>query len=179
MSVPPLIVRLPDLEEYGGTMRAKIFDFGVVSIRISVPFAGTLEAFGHVTRRLRRDARVEALARAALDDVLVEIAGALDEPHQALLEDYFVLEVDRSTPPIMFWRGENVRVTFTVMPAATSSSTSAASSGALPHTTWIGPSACAQSTAPAPAPPSSPPSTRQRDTACSSPRRSPATSRGT
>ena len=98
--VPPLIVRLPDAEEVGATMRAKIFDFGVVSIRLSVPFAGSLAAFGELTRGLRRGNRLEILARAALDDVLVEIADALDEPHEALVEDYFVLEVDRFDAPL-------------------------------------------------------------------------------
>ena len=98
--VVPLIVRLPDLEEYGATVRAKIFDFGVVSIRISVPFAGSWAAYAELTRRLRRDPRVEAQARAALDDVLAEIAPALDEPHDVLMEDYFVLEVERFDEPV-------------------------------------------------------------------------------
>lgn len=93
--VAPLIVRLPDLEEPRATVRAKLFDFGVVSLRITVPFSGTWEDFGALTRRLRRDPALEAQARAALDDVLAEIAGALDDPHQALIEDYFVLEVER------------------------------------------------------------------------------------
>ena len=93
--VVPLIVRLPDLEEYGATLRAKIFDFGVVSIRISIPFSGSWEEYGSATRRWRSDPRLEAQARAALDDVLVEIREALDEPHPALVEDYFIMEVDR------------------------------------------------------------------------------------
>jgi hypothetical protein len=93
--VAPLTVRLPDLEEPRATVRAKLFDFGVVSLRITVPFSGSWEAFGTLTRRLRRDPALEAQARAALDDILSEIAGALDEPHPALIEDYFVLEVER------------------------------------------------------------------------------------
>ncbi len=93
--VVPLIVRLPDLEEYSATLRAKIFDFGVVSIRISIPFSGSWEEFGASTRRWRGDPRLEAQARAALDDVLLEIRPALDKPHSALVEDYFILEVDR------------------------------------------------------------------------------------
>jgi hypothetical protein len=93
--VAPLIVRLADLEEPRATVRAKLFDFGVVSLRITVPFAGTWDDFGALTRRLRRDPALEAQARAALDDVLAEIAGALDDPHLALVEDYFILEVER------------------------------------------------------------------------------------
>ncbi len=98
--VVPLMVRLPDLEEYDATLRAKIFDFGVVSIRLSIPFSGSWEEFGASTRRWRSDPRLEVQARAALDDVLVEISAALDEPHPALVEDYFILEVDRFDRPI-------------------------------------------------------------------------------
>ena len=98
--VPPLIVRLPDLEDPRATVRAKIFDFGVVSIRISVPFDGVpWEAFAAETRRLRGDPALVAQARAALDDVLAEIRSALDAPHELLVEDYFIFEVERFSPP--------------------------------------------------------------------------------
>jgi hypothetical protein len=98
--VVPLIVRLGDLPEYDATVRAKIYDFGVVSVRLSVPFAGSWEDFAATSRRLRRDPGMELRARAALDVVLAEIAAALDDPHDALVEDYFVLEVDRFTEPV-------------------------------------------------------------------------------
>jgi len=98
--VPPLIVRLPDLDDFGATVRAKIFDFGVISIRISVPFAGEWSRFATLTRDLRLNPRLEEQARSVLEDVLAEIASALDDPHPALLEDYFILEVDRFERPI-------------------------------------------------------------------------------
>ncbi len=98
--VAPLIVRLPDLEEYGATVRVKIFDYGVVSIRLTVPFEGSWDGYAALARRLRRDKHLEASARAALDDVLVEIAATLDDPHEPLIEDFFVLDVDRFDRPI-------------------------------------------------------------------------------
>jgi hypothetical protein len=98
--IAPLIVRLPDVEDYGAAMRAKIFDFGVVSIRISVPFSGSWEDYAALTRRLRRDPKLEARARAALEDVLAEIQPALDEPHDAVVEDYFVFDIDRFNKPL-------------------------------------------------------------------------------
>jgi len=98
--VVPLMVRLPDLPDYGAAVRAKIYDFGVVSIRISVPFRGTWDDYAALSRRLRRDAKLEGRARNALEDVLSEIGPALDEPHDALVEDYYVLEVDRFDEPL-------------------------------------------------------------------------------
>jgi len=98
--VAPLIVRLPDIEEYRASVRVKIFDFGVISVRLSVPFEGSWHEFGALTRRLRRDPQLEVAARAALDDVLREIAGVLDDPHDPLIEDYFVLDVDRFAEPL-------------------------------------------------------------------------------
>ena len=98
--VVPLIVRLPDLAEFGATVRAKIYDFGVVSVRISVPFTGDWDAYAALSRRLRRDPQLEARARAALDHVLAEIGPALDDPHDALVEDYFALDIDRFDRPI-------------------------------------------------------------------------------
>ncbi|MBV8300180.1 MAG: hypothetical protein JO083_11620 [Candidatus Eremiobacteraeota bacterium] len=93
--VVPVIVRLADLEHPRATMRAKIFDFGVVSVRITVPFEdGSWREFAELARRLRRDPALEAQARAALDDVVGELDDALDEPHPALVEDYFILEVE-------------------------------------------------------------------------------------
>ena len=98
--VAPLIVRLPDVEEYGASVRVKIFDYGVVSVRLTVPFAGSWGDYAALTRRLRRDPHLEAAARSALDDVLGEISGALDDPHQPLIEDYFVMDVDRFAQPV-------------------------------------------------------------------------------
>jgi hypothetical protein len=98
--VVPLIVRLPDLVDYAAAVRVKIFDYGVISIRVTVPFSGSWSDYASLTRRLRRDPRLEAAARTALDDVLVEIAGALDDPHEPLIEDYFVLDVDQFEEPL-------------------------------------------------------------------------------
>jgi hypothetical protein len=99
--VVPLIVRLPDLETPRATVRAKIFDFGVISLRITVPFDNVSWAeYAAATRRLRGDPAIEAQARAALDDVLVELGGVLDDPHPALVEDYFILEVEEFAEPV-------------------------------------------------------------------------------
>ncbi len=90
---PPVVVTLaapPDLR-----MRAKAFDYGVVSIRISCALApGPWDAFAAETRRLRGDPTLPSIARRALDDFLVANGDALDDPHEPLLEDYFVFNVE-------------------------------------------------------------------------------------
>jgi hypothetical protein len=98
--VAPLIVPLPANLERGETLRAKLFDFGVISIRISVPFSGSWRDFAALGRRLRNDPTMESRARDALEGILAEIAPALDDPHSALLEDYFIFEVDRFLEPV-------------------------------------------------------------------------------
>jgi hypothetical protein len=89
----PVIARIPP-GPTGIAIRAKIFDYGVVSIRLSVPFSGSWTAYAAFTRRLRADEDLARLARAALDGFLVEIRRALDEPHEPLVEDYFIFEVE-------------------------------------------------------------------------------------
>jgi hypothetical protein len=95
----PVVARIPPGPS-GVAVRAKIFDYGVVSIRLSLPFAGTWNAYATFTRKLRGDDELPRLARAALDGVLAEIARALDEPHEPLVEDYFVFEVGSFVTPV-------------------------------------------------------------------------------
>jgi hypothetical protein len=97
--VPPVVARLPDTAN-GLGVRAKIFDYGVISVRLRVPFSGSWTAFSTFTRSLRTDDALPRLARASLDALLADIAPALDEAHQPLAEDYFVFEVESFATPI-------------------------------------------------------------------------------
>ena len=97
--VPPIVARLAPAPG-GVTVRAKIFDYGVVSVRLSLPFAGTWSAFAAFTRRLRNDDQLQSLARTALEGLLAEIAPALEEPHAPLVEDYFVFAVESFAAPV-------------------------------------------------------------------------------
>ncbi|GAC1300971.1 MAG: hypothetical protein NVSMB19_08440 [Vulcanimicrobiaceae bacterium] len=90
----PIVARLPTAPGQP-TIRVKIFDYGVVSIRLTLAFAGAWSDFAAFTRRLRNDDGLPALAEATRVRIMGEIAGALDEPHPPLLEDYFVFEVER------------------------------------------------------------------------------------
>ncbi|GAC1304738.1 MAG: hypothetical protein NVS2B3_00770 [Vulcanimicrobiaceae bacterium] len=90
----PIVATFPS-ESGAPTIRAKLFEYGVLSIRLSLPFAGDWNAFAAFTRRGRSDESLPALAEATRARVVREIASALDEPHEALVEDYFVFQVDR------------------------------------------------------------------------------------
>jgi hypothetical protein len=95
----PVVARVPP-GPGNATARAKIFDYGVVSIRFTLPFTGSWTEYAAFTRRLRRDEELPQSARDALDALLHEIAAALDEPHEPLVEDYFVFEVEAFATPL-------------------------------------------------------------------------------
>jgi hypothetical protein len=98
--VPPAIVRLDVPGEPGFRLRAKIFDYGVVSLRAVYPFSGSWDEFAALTRRLRKDEGLAETARLMLDVLLKQLQPALDEPHEPRLEEYAVCHVDRFDVPV-------------------------------------------------------------------------------
>jgi hypothetical protein len=97
---PPIVARLP-AGSSEITVRAKVYEYGVVSIRLSLSFSGPWSGFAAFTRRLRNDKELEALARAGLERTLAEIGPALDDPHPPLVEDYFIFEVESFVAPVL------------------------------------------------------------------------------
>jgi hypothetical protein len=98
--VPPVVVRFDAPDGARFRMRAKIFDYGVVSLRFAFPFAGTWPEFAELTRRMRADESIAAQARIALDRLISQLRPALDEPHPPKLEEYAVCHVDRFELPV-------------------------------------------------------------------------------
>ena len=101
-AVPPLAALLPPIAvgEHHGTSRVKIYDFGVISIRFSFPFAGPWEGFARLATSLRQEEALTAHARQLLLETLHESAGALDDPHEPLVEDYFIYTVESFAQPL-------------------------------------------------------------------------------
>jgi hypothetical protein len=96
----PIVARI--MPNPGGlTARAKFFDYGVVSIRLTLPFSGSWASYAAFTRKVRADDELPRIARAAVDGVLLEISGVLDEPHEPLVEDYFVFEIESFVTPVV------------------------------------------------------------------------------
>jgi hypothetical protein len=96
---PPVAARLPRSFD-GIQQRAKIFDYGVVSIRLTQSLAGEWADYASHARLLRNDERWPVLANETLERILADIAPALDEPHAPLLEDYFAFEVESFVEPV-------------------------------------------------------------------------------
>jgi hypothetical protein len=101
--VAPVVLRFPGAATASGNaaVRAKIFDYGVISVRLTLPFCGSWDDFAAFTRTLRNDAELPRIAGAALASLSAEITNALDDPHPPLLEDYFVFEVQSFARPIL------------------------------------------------------------------------------
>jgi hypothetical protein len=101
-AVPPLAANLPAVTFDGvsATARAKFYDYGVVSIRFTVPYAGDWSGFIDLVIALRAGDRLLGAARTLLDGILVDCSAALVDPHETLVEDYFSAAIERLDVPV-------------------------------------------------------------------------------
>ncbi len=95
--VPPLVASLPDAEFEGlrALVRLKLYDYGVVSLRLTFPAAGTWNELTTLADRARADERIAQFAETTVARICDEYADALDDRHAALVEDYLIVEIDR------------------------------------------------------------------------------------
>ena len=95
--VPPLIARLADaeFEGYPCSIRIKLFDYGVISLRYSFPLAGAWDHLAQVSMQLRRNEAIASHASRAVSRICDELSGALDDRREPLVEDYIVIDVER------------------------------------------------------------------------------------
>jgi hypothetical protein len=94
--VPPLSISLADLTLFGSkaSVRLKVYDYGVLSLRIQMPFSGSWSDFSELTMKIRQSPEVVAAARAVYAETKARIASAFRKPHSVeLFEDYFVYTV--------------------------------------------------------------------------------------
>jgi hypothetical protein len=101
-AVPPLAANLTsaDVDGHLATVRAKIYDYGVISIRFAFAFSGTWLGFAEMANSLRRGDKLANEARRLLAEILVDCSGALLEPHDTLVEDYFTCAVEQLAQPL-------------------------------------------------------------------------------
>ena len=102
--LPPLVGRLPEatIGDLRCDVRVKYFDYGVISLRlISVQRDGNVETpWLPSPERVRTDERIAQYAAETGARLCDEIASALDDRHEPLIEDYFTIEIDRFTQPV-------------------------------------------------------------------------------
>jgi hypothetical protein len=100
--VPPLVARLPDAQfgERSCTVRAKFFDYGVISLRLSFPVSGSWQQLQEAANDIRRSEEIAGYAAATVQRIADDLGPALDDRHPPLVEDYFVAEVERFEPRI-------------------------------------------------------------------------------
>lgn len=101
-AVPPVVIPLPPvtMRERQGHARAKIYDYGVVSIRFSFPYEGSWAGFAELAAALRHDDAGGARADELLRDVVRDYAAALVDVHATLVEDYFICTVQQFASPV-------------------------------------------------------------------------------
>ncbi len=97
---PPLVARFAEgkLGDLSYSLRAKFFDYGVISLRYDFPFAGAWEDLEEIASRIRRNEELLAAANQTVARICDELNGALDDRHAPLVEDYLIIEVDRFEP---------------------------------------------------------------------------------
>jgi len=97
--LPPLVAKLPDtsIGDLRCDVRVKYFDYGVISLRLSFDAKGTWSDLVALAERVRTDGRIAQYAAAEGTRLCDEIASALDDRHDPLIEDYFTIEIDRFT----------------------------------------------------------------------------------
>jgi len=91
---PPLVAFL------GPARRIKLFDYGVISVRLAAPFSGSLREMVQFANDLRNNEAVANAARDTVQEVIAELGDALEDPHTALIEDYFIARVEQFTQPV-------------------------------------------------------------------------------
>jgi len=99
---PPLVARLPDgkLGDLNYSLRAKFFDYGVISLRFDFPFTGAWEDLQAIALRVRRSDVLLAAATRTIERVCNELSDALEDRHPPLIEDYLIIEIERFDPRI-------------------------------------------------------------------------------
>ena len=100
-AVPPLAAKLGSIDVDGraATARAKIYDYGVITIRFEFAYSGEWSGFAELTSSMRRGDRLAQEARRLLAGILADCSGALEEPHDTLVEDYFTCVIEQLAQP--------------------------------------------------------------------------------
>jgi len=74
-----------------------LFDFGAVSVRYNIPFAGSLDDLRDLSARLSQETSLVADSRRRTEDLLAAIGPAVSQPGPSeFVEDYAIFEIRRA-----------------------------------------------------------------------------------
>ncbi|MBV8148313.1 MAG: hypothetical protein JO092_04415, partial [Candidatus Eremiobacteraeota bacterium] len=95
--VPPLVANLgdDDIGDAHCALRLKIYDYGVMSLRLTFDARGSWSDLIALADRARTDEHIARFAESTVLRIRDEHAHAFDEPHTPLIEDYLILEINR------------------------------------------------------------------------------------
>ncbi len=97
---PPLLIRLgkKKIGKFNFELEAKLYEFGVVTIRLWMPISGSIKSLQQLSSKLVNNKELEKAARAELDKIKKEIQPSL-ETHKMevdqFFEDYIIFEVNK------------------------------------------------------------------------------------
>jgi len=96
------VANLPEADFDGlrCSVRLKMYDYGVVSLRLSFSAGGTWSDLIATVERARSDESIARFAESTAARICDEYAHALDDRHAALIEDYLTIEIDRFDEPV-------------------------------------------------------------------------------
>ena len=99
-NLPPLMAKLADVivGECRAETRLKIYDYGTLVLRVSFPLNGEVSDIIQWTNKMRQSEVLFAEAEKLLADNLKHVSRALNKPHSPVQEDYFVIEINKTTP---------------------------------------------------------------------------------
>lgn len=100
--VPPLVATLDPTRfgELDCAVRLKLYDYGVMSLRLTFDCRGTWNDLVALAERVRTDEKIASFAESTIARIRDEYRHAFDDLHPPLIEDYHILEINRFTEPI-------------------------------------------------------------------------------
>ncbi len=100
--VPPLVLpwRKAEIEDLPCQVRVKFYDYGIISLLIAFAASGDWAEVTALADRARADERISQYAHSLAIRIREEHAAAFDEPHDPLVEDYFIIEINGFRQPL-------------------------------------------------------------------------------
>jgi hypothetical protein len=95
--VPPMVATLPEaqLGELHCAVRLKLYDYGVMSLRLTFQAGNTWNDLFALADRVHADERILQFAKDTVLRIRDEYAHAFDDGHEPLIEDYLIIEISK------------------------------------------------------------------------------------